>query len=60
MIRDEIDAVKRNWLTQVIMSDDFASTWDAYMAAISGMRSTGLFRYPAEACGPNFEKTTII
>lgn len=33
MIRDEIDAVKRNWLPQVIMSDDFASTWDAYMAA---------------------------
>ena len=29
----EIDAVKRNWLPQVIMSDDFASTWDAYMAA---------------------------
>ena len=33
MIRDEIDAVKRSWLPQVIMSDDFASTWDAYMAA---------------------------
>ena len=33
MIRDEIDEVKRNWLPQVIMSDDFASTWDAYMAA---------------------------
>ena len=33
MIRDEIDAVKRNWLPQVIMSDDFAATWDAYMAA---------------------------
>lgn len=33
MIRDEIDAVKRNWLPQVIMSDNFASTWDAYMAA---------------------------
>ena len=33
MIRDEIDAVKRRWLPQVIMSDDFASTWDAYMAA---------------------------
>ena len=32
-MRDEIDAVKRNWLPQVIMSDDFDAVWAAYMDA---------------------------
>ena len=32
-VRDEIDAVKRNWLPQVIMSDDFDAAWTAYMDA---------------------------
>ena len=32
-VRDEIDAVKRNWLPQVIMSDDFDAVWAAYMDA---------------------------
>ena len=32
-VRDEIDAVKRNWLPQVIMSNDFDAAWTAYMDA---------------------------
>ena len=32
-VRDEIDAVKRNWLPRIIMSDDFDAVWAAYMDA---------------------------
>lgn len=33
MVRDNLDAVKRIWLPQVIMSNDFDTVWDDYMAA---------------------------